>query len=254
MKTGIVLLMLCCFTMALTAQSSSGINSQNSTVKDKTYQFSAKKLIIPSVFIGYGIASLMSSDLRKLNTSTQYESNEHIVPGAQIDNYMQYAPAAAVYALNMVGVKGKHNFRDRTVIYTTSQLLAASAVLPTKYFVGEERPDGSNRLSFPSGHTTTAFSSAHFMFREYRDANFWLSICGYPVAAATGIYRIFNNRHWVGDVVAGAGIGVLSTEAAYWLFPTISKCFGRTGEKQASLLVLPIYQSRQFGLSMVKAF
>ncbi|MFD2555170.1 phosphatase PAP2 family protein [Sphingobacterium tabacisoli] len=254
MKIGIVFIALCS-TILLQAQSYTVIDSlQKGIDLNKAYHFSVKKLIIPSVFVSYGVASLISPALKELNQSTRYESSEHIRPGAKIDNYSQYAPAVAVYALNLAGVKGMHGFKDRTIIYATSQLLVASLVLPTKHFVGEERPDGSNRLSFPSGHTATAFSSAQFLYREYRDQNFWLSISGYPIAAATGMYRVFNDRHWVGDVVAGAGIGILSTEAAYWLFPTISKLFSSKSEYHSSLLVLPVYQSRKMGLTVLKTF
>ncbi|MBA5629997.1 phosphatase PAP2 family protein [Moheibacter lacus] len=245
-------LLLMTFLYALSLKAQTGGNDTLS-IDDKAYKFSAKKLIVPSVLISYGVLSLMSDDLKSLNQSTRYETREHIIAGATIDNYMQYAPAAAVYGLNLAGVKGKHNFKDRTIIYATSQLVSAALVLPTKHLVKEERPDGSNRFSFPSGHTATAFYSAHFMFREYKDTNLWLSLSGYPVAAATGIYRIFNDKHWVGDVVAGAGIGILSTEMAYWLFPMTSKWLSPKNEKQ-SFVILPTYQSKQIGLNLIKTF
>lgn len=143
-----------------------------------------------------------------------------------MDNYTQYAPAALVYGLNLFGVKGKHNFRDRSIIYATSQLISAAIVLPMKYTIKERRPDGSDNLSFPSGHTATAFSSAQFMFREYHDENLWLSLSGYPLAIFIVVYRNLNNKHWVGDVMAGAGIGMLSTELAYWLYPRASHIMG----------------------------
>jgi len=158
-----------------------------------------------------------------------------------------------VYGLNAVGIKGKHNFRDRTIIYATSQLISAAFVLPLKHIVKEERPDGSNKLSFPSGHTATAFSSAQFMFREYKDTNFWLSISGYSLAVFTGVYRTVNDKHWVSDVVAGAGFGILSTELAYWLFPKINGLL--TGkEKKKATLVMPYYQNKGFGIGLVQNF
>jgi membrane-associated phospholipid phosphatase len=73
-----------------------------------------------------------------------------------------------VYGYNLAGIKGKHNFKERTIIYGTSQLLSAAFVMPLKYLVKEERPDGSNSLSFPSGHTATAFSSAQFLSGSIR--------------------------------------------------------------------------------------
>lgn len=248
-----VFLIFLLFPTLLFSQNIEADSSILSKTTNPAYQFSTKKLIIPTILVSYGVLSLMSDGLKTLNQSTRHESREHILPGAKIDNYMQYAPAIAVYGLNLSGVKGKHNFRDRTIIYATSQLISAAMVLPTKQLVGEERPDGSSKTSFPSGHTATAFLSAHFMFREYNETNFWLGISGYPIAAMTGIYRIFNDKHWVGDVIAGAGIGILSTEVAYWLFPTISKWFANK-KNQASLVILPTYQTKQFGLAIIKTF
>ncbi len=213
------------------------------------YHFKYKKLIVPSVFIGYGILSLTSDDLKQLNNSTRYEIGEHQPDKIKLDNYTQYVPAVMVYGLNAIGLKGKHNLKDRSIILGTSLLISSAVVLPTKHLVREERPDGSNNLSFPSGHTTTAFTTAHFMFREYQDENIWLSLSGYPIAVFTGVYRILNDKHWVGDVVAGAGIGILSTEVAYWLFPKVSKLFSKDHSKN-SALVYPFYQNKTMGLGL----
>lgn len=229
------------------------IDSSRILLDDPAYHFHYKKLIIPTVFIGYGVASLICPSLKELNSSTRYETREHITVGAVIDNYMQYAPAGAVYGLNIFGVKGKHNLKDRTMIYLTSQVYMGAMVIPTKRWVGEIRPDGSNTRSFPSGHTATAFSSAQFLFHEYRDNNFWLSISGYPLAAATGIYRIFNDRHWVGDVVAGAGIGILSTELAYWTYPMTSQLFNRK-HHNSTTFISPYYQDHALGIQLAKVF
>lgn len=209
--------------------------------------------IVPTVFIGFGIASLSSDGIKKLNSSTKDEIAEHQLSHMKLDNYSQYVPAIMVYGLNLWGVKGKHNLSDRTVIYLTSQLISAAMVVPLKHLVKEVRPDSSNALSFPSGHTATAFSSAQFMYREYRDSNFWLSISGYPFALFTGIYRSINNRHWVGDIVAGAGFGIASTELAYWLHPKINKLLFKK-QSNLSSMVMPFYQNKQFGLQYSRQF
>jgi len=216
---------------------------------DHAYQFKYKKLIVPSVFIGYGILSLTSDDLKQLNRSTQYEIGEHQPDKIKLDNYTQYVPAILVYGLNAIGLKGKHNLKDRSIILGTSLLISSAVVLPAKHLVKEERPDGSNALSFPSGHTTFAFATAQFMFREYQDENIWLSLTGYPIAVFTGVYRILNDKHWVGDVVAGAGIGILSTEVAYWLFPKVSQLFS-INHTENRALVYPFYQSKTMGLGL----
>jgi membrane-associated phospholipid phosphatase len=88
-----------------------------------------------------------------------------------------------------------------------------------------QRPDGSNYMSFPSGHTATAFACAEFLYQEYKDVSVWYGIAGYTIAAGTGFMRMYNNRHWLTDVVAGAGFGILSTKIAYWVFPGIKRLF-----------------------------
>ncbi|MCS3531253.1 phosphatase PAP2 family protein [Chryseobacterium sp. JUb7] len=241
------------------AQNNDTIQAQE-TQKDSTVTaiiekntLSYKKLIIPTAFIGYGVASLSVRGLKQLNFSTRDEINEHKPDHIRLDNYTQFAPAALVYGLNAVGVEGKHNFRDRTIIYGTSMLITSAIVVPLKHIVKEERPDQSNNLSFPSGHTAIAFASAQFMFREYKDTNFLLGISGYSLAIFTGIYRMLNDKHWVGDVVGGAGFGILSTELAYWLYPKINNLI--TGKnKNSSAMIMPYYQNKTIGIGFVKNF
>ncbi|NPA08832.1 MAG: phosphatase PAP2 family protein [Chlorobi bacterium] len=221
--------------------------------EDKTHQFSYKKLIVPTVLISYGIASLSIDELRNLNSSTQYEISEHKPDHIKLDNYTQFAPAVLVYGLNALGVKGKHNFRDRSIIYGTSMMITSAITIPLKHAVKEERPDHSNRLSFPSGHTAIAFASAQFMFREYKDHNLLLGISGYSLAVFTGVYRMLNDKHWFGDVIGGAGFGILSTELAYWLYPKINKLLGGKPEKSQAMM-MPYYQKGNVGIGFVKNF
>jgi len=221
-------------------------------LNDNTYSLNYKQLAVPTVFIGYGLVSLESDGLKQLNFSTRDEINEHDPSHTWLDNYTQYAPAVLVYGLNVSGIRGKHNFGDRTIIYATSQLIASAFVVPLKHIIKEERPDGSNQLSFPSGHTATAFSSAQFMFREYKEVNFWLSISGYSFAVFTGVYRTLNDKHWVNDVVAGAGFGILSTELAYWLYPKINELFAHN--KKSTTIAMPFYQNKCLSIELVHVF
>jgi hypothetical protein len=245
-----------CFVSAQDTIRNTRVALQDSAItinNDKAYKLGYKHLITPTVFIGFGIVSLESDGLKQLNSSTREEINEHQPDHISLDNYTQYAPAVMVYSLNAAGIKGKHNFRDRTIIYATSQLISAAFVVPLKHIVKEERPDSSNSLSFPSGHTATAFSSAQFMFREYKDTNFWLSISGYSFAVFTGVYRTLNDKHWVNDVVAGAGFGILSTELAYWLYPKINGLLS-SKPKDVTTMIMPFYQNKGFGIGFVKNF
>lgn len=244
----------------LHAQDSLAVDSlQNKSVKslisdkDNSHQFSYKKLIIPTVFISYGVAALSIKEIKQLNSSTKTEIAEHQPDHIRLDNYTQYAPGALVYGLNAFGVKGEHNFRDRSIILGTSLFFTTAFVFPLKHVVKEERPDGSNTLSFPSGHTANAFATAQFMYREYKNTSFLLGISGYSFAVFTGIYRMLNNKHWFGDVVAGAGIGILSTEIAYWLYPKINNLLGGKN-KNFQVMITPYYQKGNAGIGFIKNF
>lgn len=219
----------------------------------KDFSLNYKNFIIPTALVGYGVASLTVKDMKQLNFSTRDEINEHKPDHIRLDNYTQFAPAILVYGLNAAGIKGKHNFKDRSIIYGTSILITSAVTIPLKHILKEERPDQSNLLSFPSGHTAVAFASAHFMYKEYKDTNFILSISGYSFATFTGIYRMFNDKHWFGDVMAGAGFGIISTELAYWLYPTISKLISGKNST-SSTMVMPFYQNKMVGIGLVKSF
>lgn len=139
------------------------------------------------------------------------------------DDYLQYAPAAAVYGLKLAGVKGRNNIGRATLSYATSAAIMAVLVNSIKYTAKVERPDGSSRNSFPSGHTANAFNNASFLHKEYGVVNPLYSIGAYGAATFTGIGRNLNNRHWISDVLAGAGIGILSTELGYFFIDKIYK-------------------------------
>ena len=152
-KNAIVLIFVLATTFRVAAQDTirnSNIALQDSIIdktNDKAYKLDYRHLIAPTIFIGYGIVSLESDGLKQLNFSTRDELGEHQPKHITLDNYTQYAPAALVYGLNAAGIKGKHNFRDRTIIYATSQLISAAFVLPLKHIV--KKNDRTAPITFP---------------------------------------------------------------------------------------------------------
>lgn len=137
-------------------------------------------------------------------------------PRLHFDDYIQYLPAALPLALNLCGVKGKHSFGRLLMLEGGSYLLGAGWLTAFKYGLAVQRPDGSTFNSFPSGHTFTAFTGAEIIRREYGAEYPWLAIAGYAVAITVAAMRVYNNRHWLGDVCAGAGLGILSVTLVYW--------------------------------------
>ncbi|MCJ7934581.1 MAG: phosphatase PAP2 family protein [Chryseobacterium sp.] len=151
---------------------------------------------------------------------------------AKYDDYLQYAPAAAVYGLKLSGVKGRNNIGRASLSYVTSLAIMGILVNSIKYTSKVERPDGSKNNSFPSGHTAMAFTNASFLHKEYGMVNPAYSIAGYGTAALTGLGRNLNNRHWIPDVLAGAGIGIISTELGYFF---IDKMYRNKGDNLSLL-------------------
>lgn len=214
---------LCFFSIETQAQQQDSINIAKKT--KNPYHFSLKQVAIPATLIGVGIIGLESDWLKYQNREIRNELQENIDQKLTLDDFSQYAPIAAVYGLNLCGIKGKHDFVDKTIILATAYSIMGITVNGLKMATKVERPDGSSKNSFPSGHTATAFMGAEILRKEYQEVSPWIGIAGYAVAAGTGYFRMYNNRHWLTDVLTGAGIGILSAKAAYWLYPAISKTF-----------------------------
>jgi membrane-associated phospholipid phosphatase len=134
------------------------------------------------------------------------------------DDYVQYAPAAIMVGLKAFGVHGRSSWGRMTV---SSAFAVVGTVLMsngTKLLRLRERPDGADSRSFPSGHTATAFVTATLLHKEYGTTiSPWFSVAGYGIAAGVGVSRVMNNKHWVSDVLAGAGVGILAGELGYFL-------------------------------------
>jgi membrane-associated phospholipid phosphatase len=247
-----LLIALCCIVSSLRAQ--------NLTVKDSTGcntakgQFCAKQLIIPGVLIGYGFAGLNSHWVKGLNRDIRDRVRSDIDDRITIDDFSRYVPVVSVYALNAAGVKGKHGFKDRTVILVTSFILVNSTVLSLKSLISAKRPDGTSDNSFPSGHSATAFAGAEFLWQEYKDVSLWYGIGGYIIATGTGIFRIYNDRHWLSDVAAGAGIGILGTKAAYWLNPYLSRKLFGSDNARTTMHFTPFYDGTHTGCILALHF
>ena len=141
-----------------------------------------------------------------------------------VDNFLEHAPILFTTSLNLAGVEGRSDTKRYLATGAMSYAIAAGLVKSLKHTIGETRPDGSDNNSFPSGHAALAFTAATILHKEYGQTRSpWYSVAGYGMAATTGVMRIMHNRHWTGDVMAGAALGILSTELAYGLSSIIFK-------------------------------
>lgn len=213
-----------------------------------THRLTLKRVAVPAALLGIGIWGVGNDWMDYLNREVREEVQEDIDQKLTIDDYMQLAPAAATMALGWCGVKAKHSTGQRLIIMAMATAIMGGMVTGMKYAWGELRPDGTSRNSFPSGHTATAFMGAEMLRIEYGEHSPWIAVAGYSVAAGVGFFRVYNNRHWVNDIIAGAGLGMLSTRMAYWLYP---KLFGklRDGRRVCPAVVAsPYYNCGYVGL------
>lgn len=162
------------------------------------------------------------------------------------DDYLQYAPAAVMLGLKAFGVKGRSSWGRMIVSDVFSALLMGGAVNTMKQTTHVVRPDGSNDRSFPSGHTATAFMTATMLTKEYGHKSPCIGIGAYTAASATGLMRMANNKHWLSDVLTGAGIeqtefrtssgSSAGVEGAYFFNPYIG-VGGRFAVSNTSIIV-----------------
>ena len=168
----------------------------------------------------------------------------------EIDNYTQYVPLALTIGLKIAGVESRSDWPRFWASSAASAAIMAGLVNGIKYTASEMRPDGSTRNSWPSGHTATAFLAATILHKEYGlTRSPWYSVGAYTLATATGVMRVLNNRHWISDVLSGAGIGILSVELGYGLMDLL---FKNRGLQRGDLSVFPDLRTNPsfFAISM----
>ncbi|HOZ98275.1 MAG TPA: phosphatase PAP2 family protein [Niabella sp.] len=186
------------------------------TISIQKERFKIRKLYIPVALMGTGLA-FNSNRPESFKNEIAEERNEHFLHfGTSVDNYLQYSPIAIAYGLDALGVKSKTDLANRTAILLKGGIINAVLVTGLKKASHQLRPDGSNYLSFPSGHTANAFAAATFLSEEYKYKYKWMPYAAYSIAGSVGILRMANNRHYISDVLVGAGIGILSMKLSYW--------------------------------------
>jgi membrane-associated phospholipid phosphatase len=192
-------------------QSTDTTNVQNKSSRPKAFKVAGIPMILAtaSVLTSFDNGIFSKYDVKRIANN--------VFPGfhTSLDNFLQFAPIPVVYGLNWTGIKGKNDFWNRSILLAKSEFIMAILVYPVKNISNEQRPDKSDYESFPSGHTAEAFVAATFMAKEFGDKSVWYSIGAYSAATATAALRILNNKHWISDVLMGAGIGIFSTNLAY---------------------------------------
>lgn len=191
-------------------------------------------LVPPIAMMTYGGLSFAVHPIRRVDYYVRGEIRKSDSTfSTKAESYFQVTPILMVYALNLAGVSGKNRFIDRTALLGLSAGILGITEGLTKRLTHRLRPNGTDYLSFPSGHTGLAFMGAEFMAQEYDAKSPLYGVVAYGIGTTTGVFRMYNRDHWFSDVVAGAGFGILSTKLAYLIYPSIRNWLTKGDEKAA---------------------
>ncbi len=188
------------------------VYSQNDTITViRKNKLISKKEIIPISLIASGC--ILNFGNRKYDFQSSIKKTN-----TNVDDYIQYAPIGIMYISDVIGIKHKNTTFNQTKYLFLSELSAGLIVLFLKRTTNVERPN-NHKFSFPSGYTTQSFVGATTLYNEFKDYNKFTAYSGYLFSTTTGILRITNNKHWISDVLCGAGIGIIVTNIIYKLEP-----------------------------------
>ena len=189
---------------------------QRTTPKAKWYKSKLfRATIIPAALIGYGAYTAGGGGFY-----TNEEANRDIhrlfpTYRSRVDDVLIFIPYLELGAVALAGVESHNDRVNMLLIIAKSEAIMLASTYAVKFLSRVERPDGSDKLSFPSGHTAQAFLAASIVHTEFRDKSQWYGVGAYTIATSVAALRMINTKHWQSDVVAGAGFGILSAHLAY---------------------------------------
>lgn len=213
------------------------------------YKFRPNQLIAPASMLAVGVAGVWGFSGLK-------ESVRHHFSGSRVvhfDNFLQYTPGVVYMGLGFIpGVKCRsEGWRDRVMAGVSAYAVMMVMNNVMKVSFRERRPNSERRNSFPSGHTAVAFTGAELMRIEYGN---WAGFAAYAVAVTVGATRIYNDRHWINDVIGGAAVGILSARIGYWLLPVERRLFGLDRDKSKKTVAILPMAGEANGISFAMTF
>lgn len=198
-------------------------NSRQRTITHTQY-LKPGSLIIPGAFLIYGGLKPVINGIPKLDgTIMENVQKNHPDFHTNAADYIMWTPSASVYVLDALKIKSEHNFRQHLLIEGGSILITGGLGLGMRIISKNIKVYNDGDTKFPSGHTANAFRGAEILHQELKRNHPVISYSGYVAAAAVGLLRIYGKEHYLTEVIAGAGLGILSTKLTYWLFDKVKK-------------------------------
>ena len=120
------------------------------------------------------------------------------------EGYTQAGLALAFWGAGFLA--GNQKIASTGEVLMEAEIINGISTTVFKSIVGRERPDKNGHDSFPSGHTSDSFCFAAVI--DHRLGHLW-GIPAYSLAVLTGLSRMESDRHYLSDVVMGAGLGMI---------------------------------------------
>ncbi|GAB2954396.1 hypothetical protein GCM10027048_19750 [Hymenobacter coalescens] len=174
-----------------------------------------RAVAVPALLIGYGASTINGNGLYSSYDARRDIRRQFPNFHTKIDDYLIFAPYAELALVELAGVEGRNDRINTLLVIVKSEAIYGVMTYAVKNTTKILRPDGSTRNSFPSGHTAQAFLAASIVHTEFRDKSQWYGVGAYAIATSVGALRMLNDRHWQSDVLAGAGVGILSAHLGY---------------------------------------
>ncbi len=224
------------------------VNSQTDSIASSTkieQSTFLKKSILPISLIGSGlIINYSNGSFGKENLQENIHDNLDDFH-TNIDNFTMFAPVIIMYSADLMKIESKNDVFTQTKYLAIAGLVNNLITVSVKKITDEQRPNGEE-YSFPSGHTSNAFVMATVLHHEFIDSSPIIAYSGYVFATTTGVLRVLNNKHWVSDVLVGAGLGIIVTDLVYRFEPL--KNWNPFKNKKTQVFMSPSFNKEQFGL------
>ena len=243
-RTLLLLAIIFCFPLGLNAQQDSIMIGLK---RNKTF---LQKSILPVSLIVGGALVNGSNFEKSFQRDVRNTVGNNYYFG--IDDYTRYVPVIEMYSADAFGVKAKNHWFDQSKNLTISLVVSDFITYQLKKWTHKRRPNGKDDFhSFPSGHTTVAFTTASVLYQEFKGSSPFLAYSGYAFATTTGAFRVMNNAHWMSDVIVASGIGILVTKLVYLFDPIIK---WNPFKKIRGVSFIPNIDNNHFGFYFSKTF
>lgn len=204
---------------------------------------------LPLVLVAGGLVLNQSDFEKNLQKDLREKLGNDFYFG--IDNVLLFVPSIEVYAFDLIGLKSKNHWFDQTKYMAISNVTTLVLTLALKELINKQRPNKENNYSMPSGHSSLVFTNATIVYQEFYESSPALASTGYIFASATAAMRVANNKHWISDVMVGAGLGIVVTNLVYYFEPL--KNFNPF-KKDLKIVFLPQLGIKNYGLTFVSKF